>query len=254
MIRTLVVEDEINAFEYLASILNKIDEDIHVIGHMDSVKDTVNFLTKNSSPDLIFLDIQLADGLSFEIFNHLKVKSPIIFTTAYDQYAIDAFKLHSVDYLLKPVLEDDLRRSIKKLKEVFINSNQGRLPDLEELTKSLRKTTKNRCLVKRGGHYEYVEVVDISHIMSEDGITFIFTQNGQRFVYAKTVERLFLELDHNKFYQINRSQVVNIEAIGQIHPYYNQRLKVLLKSKHDSNTEFIVSRQRATDFKAWLDR
>jgi len=251
----LSIEDEVNAFEYLKSMLHKIQPDIAKIDNIDTVQGSLNYLQEHQDDlDLIFMDIQLADGLSFEIFNHIEVHKPIIFTTAYDQYALNAFKVHSVDYLLKPIHVDDLRKALDRYHELYSGHNSVDANSLQEMIKSLNKPKKNRCLVKHGGHYEYVDVKDISYVNSEDSITFLHTNDGQRHIYSKTIESLFAELDMNTFYQINRSQIININSIQEVHPYLNQRLKVLLDPKLKAKPDFIVSRNRMMNFKEWLDQ
>ena len=252
--RVVTIEDEINAYEYLISLLKKIDSDIEVISHHDSVKSAVNYFQSNQDYDLVFMDIQIADGLSFEIFNHVELSKPVIFTTAYDQYAIDAFKVHSVDYLLKPIHLDDLKSSLDKYKNLYNSEKNIQTGELRNILDNYNKPRKNRCLVKKGGHFEYVNVSDIAYVSSDNSITFLYTMEGTRFIYSKTVEQLYQELDHNYFFQINRSQLVNIEAIKEIHPFLNQRLSLKLSVPIAENHDFIVSRQRHSSFKEWIDR
>lgn len=251
--KVVIVEDEINAFEYLASSLRHIVEDIEVVKHLESVKSSVNYFQSNDDFELIFMDIQIADGLSFEIFNHVPLKKPIIFTTAYDQYAVEAFKVHSVDYLLKPIHKDDLAKAIGKYKSMFRDAQAGSSDALYKMMSQLNKKKKNRCLVKKGGHFEYVSVSDIAYVASEDSITFLHTFEGSRYIYSKTVEQLYEELDHNDFFKINRSQIINGNAVSQIHPYLNQRLKLQLTPKASESSEFVVSRKRMMEFKEWMD-
>ena len=251
----LSIEDEVNAFEYLKSLLHRVKPNINQLDNIDTVQGALNYLQEYQDQlDLIFMDIQLADGLSFEIFNHINVTKPIIFTTAYDQYALNAFKVHSVDYLLKPIHIDDLKKALDRYHTLYTEKNDVAASKLQEMIQSLNKPKKNRCLVKHGGHYEYVDVKDISYVNSEDSITFLHTSNGQRHIYSKTIESLFAELDSSHFYQINRSQIININAIHEVHPYLNQRLKVLLDIKLKAKPDFIVSRNRMMHFKEWLDQ
>ena len=252
--RVVTIEDEINAYEYLISLLQKIDTDIKVVAHHESVKKAVNYFQNNNDYDLVFMDIQIADGLSFEIFNHVNLDKPVIFTTAYDEYAIEAFKVHSVDYLLKPISLDDLKRSIEKFKNIFDPVMNPSTENLMNVIRDLNRPKKNRCLVKKGGHYEYINVTDIAYVNSEDSLTFLHTFDGSRYIYSKTVEQLFSELDHNEFFQINRSQIVQSNALKEIHPFLNQRLKLILNLPVSADSNFIVSRQRLTSFKEWLDR
>lgn len=252
--KVVIIEDEINASEYLVSILKKVIPDVLVLGAFDSIKSSVNFLQQNNDYDLLFMDIQIADGLSFEIFNHVSIDKPVIFTTAYDQYAVEAFKVYSIDYLLKPIHIDDLRQSMKKYESIIASKNKISNDSIAEVLNKMSKPKKNRCLVKKGGHFEYVNVTDIAFVESDDGLTFLYTFTKERFIYSKSLEQLFEEVDHDTFYMINRSQIVNSQAIKEIHPFLNQRLKLVLKDNLHGGKDFIVSRQKQTNFKLWMDR
>ena len=246
--KTLIVEDEINAYEYLASLIYKHMPECEIVDHLDSVQETINWLHHNPEPDLIFLDIQLSDGVSFEIFNHVNITAPIIFTTAYDQFALQAFKVNSVDYLLKPISEDDLKAAHSKLK---LREDKSNSEQLKTILRDYTTGKKHRCLVKKGNHFEFINVDDIAFINSDDSMTFLHCKNGKRHIYTKTLQVLMNELDHEDFFQINRKQIVNINNITKIHPYLNQRLKVELLASTD--LEFIVARNRMAEFKDWVD-
>lgn len=246
--RTLIVEDEINACEYLRTLITKHMPECVVVDHLDSVQETINWLHSNPEPDLIFLDIQLSDGISFEIFNHVNITAPIIFTTAYDQFALQAFKVNSVDYLLKPISEEDLIAAHQKLK---LQTSDNDNDELKSILKNFSVGKKNRCLVKKGNHFEFINVDDIAYINSDDSITFLYCKDGKRHTYTKTLQVLMEELDHDLFFQINRKQIINIESITKIHPFLNQRLKVDLSAPTD--LEFIVARNRMAEFKDWVD-
>jgi DNA-binding LytR/AlgR family response regulator len=250
--KILIVEDEINAFQYLRDMLKKINPDIQVLAHLESVEDTVNWLTKNESPDLIFLDIELSDGRSFEIFEHIQVDSPVIFTTAYDQYAIEAFKLNSIGYLLKPIHIDDLRKSLDKFERTRPSLNSDLSAQLQAVFGKLNQQKKLRCLVKKGNHFEFINMAEIACVHSEEGLTFLYTFQGHRHLYPHTVEGLMAGLDSQVFFQINRGQIVNINAIKKIHPYFNQRMKLELSAQAPS-VEFIVSRSCLQEFRDWVD-
>ena len=247
--RVLIVEDEINAFEYLQRIVCKLRPEFQVVEHLDSVEDAINWLSNNEPPDLIFLDIQLSDGISFEIFNHLEVSSPIIFTTAYDQFALKAFKVNSVDYLLKPINEEDLLKAIVKFETGTKSTPIAK--QLSSLLHVVQPKTKNRFLVKKGNHFEFVNANNISFINSDDSLTFLYTKKNTRHIYTKTIQDLASSLDTQQFFQINRKQIINIENIKKIHPFLNQRLKVELDV--DTDIEFVVSRSKMTEFKNWVD-
>jgi DNA-binding LytR/AlgR family response regulator len=248
--KILIVEDEINAFQYLRDSILKIRPDVQILAHLESVEDTVNWLLANPSPDLVFLDIELSDGRSFEIFEHVQVEAPIIFTTAYDQYAIEAFKLNSIGYLLKPVHVDDLRKALDRYER---NRPDTQLPaQLQAVFSQLNRQKKQRCLVKKGNHFEFINIADIACVHSDEGLTFLYTFEGQRHLYANTVEGLMGGLDGQQFFQINRGQIVNISAIQKIHPYFNQRMKLDL-SVNVPGVEFLVSRSNLQGFREWVD-
>ncbi len=250
--KILIVEDEINAFLYLENITKKVRPEAEIVAHLESVEDTVNWLLKNETPDLIFLDIELSDGLSFEIFEHVKVESPIIFTTAYDQYAIEAFKLNSIGYLLKPIHADDLAKALEKFERYRPKDSGAFTEQLKDIFGKINKQKKQRCLVKKGNHFEFINISDIAYVNSDDGITFLYTFTGQRHIYANTVEGLMQNLDTQLFFHINRGQIVNINAIKKIHPYFNQRMKLEL-SVNENGVEFLVSRSKLPDFREWVD-
>ncbi len=252
--KVFIVEDEYNARIYLERLVTEVIPEVKILGHADSIKKAVNDLNADDMPDLIFLDIQLADGLSFEIFSHIDVNCPVIFTTAYDQYAIDAFKVHSIDYLLKPIDPADLRKALEKYERFY--ADNGTVVNRENIIKASRaipQKMKQRCLVKRGGFYDYVEMEQVALVHSEDSLTFLYTKDGRRHLYNKTVEALYDELDKSLFFQINRSQVVHIASIREIHPYLNQRLLLKLDIPLSEEINVVVSRSKLSSFKGWVD-
>lgn len=251
--KTIIIEDEINAFEYLESILKKLRPKSEIATHLESVEDAVNWLHQNEHPDLIFLDIQLSDGLSFEIFKHVNVQCPIIFTTAFDQYAIDAFQVNSIDYLLKPIHINDLGKALTK----FERQNKSTLPkniseQLNLVFNQFNSQKKNRFLIQKGNHFEFINIDDIAYISSENSLTFLYAFSGKKHLYANSVEGLKRALDATVFFQINRGQIININTIEKIYPYFNQRLKLNLVPPFQQ-TEIIVSRSRVAEFKKWVD-
>ncbi len=248
----LIIEDEINAYQYLHTIIKKIKPQVRCLAHLESVEEAINWLHQNEAPDLIFLDIQLSDGLSFEIFKHVKVQCPIIFTTAYDQYAIEAFKVNSIDYLLKPIHKDDLKRALDKFDQQQMTSNAGLSTQLQSIFGQMNTATKHRCLVKKGNHFEFINVSDIAFVHSEDGLTFLHTFKGKSHLYNHSIESLMKSIDATTFFQINRGQILNINAIHKIHPFFNQRLKIELNVPVKTE-EFIVSRAKVQVFKSWVD-
>lgn len=250
--KILIIEDEINAFEYLQSIIKKLKPATQILAHVESVEDSINWLHQNEAPDLIFLDIQLADGLSFEIFNHVEINTPIIFTTAFDQYAIDAFKVNSIDYLLKPIHIDDLKQALTKFEQQQLAANQNLSVQLSTIFNQFHQPKKHRCLIKKGNHFEFINIVDIAYVNSEDGLTFLHTFVNKRHLYNHPAKNLMEQLDTTTFFQINRGQIVNINAIQKIHPYFNNRLSLELNIP-TKDLELIVSRPKIQLFRAWVD-
>ena len=250
--KILIIEDEINAFEYLKSMLSKVKPQMEILAHLESVEEAVNWLFENEQPDVIFLDIQLADGLSFEIFKHVEVKSPIIFTTAFDQYALDAFRVNSIDYLLKPIHIDELKRALTKFDQHQLVIHQNLSSRLNAIFEQLSPTKKNRCLIKKGSHFEFINVSHIAFVNSEDGLTFLHTFDQKRHLYGHPAKYLMEQLDDTIFFQINRGQIININAIQKIHPYFNNRLKLEL-SVLTKPIELVVSRPKIQNFRTWID-
>ena len=247
----IIIEDEKPAARLLQRKLEKLNIQVGVMLH--SVEEAIDWFTKNEHPDLIFLDIQLSDGLSFEIFEKIEIKSAIIFTTAYDEYALRAFKLNSIDYLLKPIDEDDLATSIIKF--------QSRLPKKEMiqldfdqikmmLSNPFEKNFKKRFTVKIGQHLKVISTDEIECFYSENKGTYIHTFDNRNYLIETTLEVLEQELDPENFYRISRKFIIPMKAIKEINVYSNSRLKVILPSYKED--EVIVSREKVTDFKNWI--
>lgn len=252
---TLIIEDEKPAARLLQRKLEKLNIAVETMLH--SVEESVNWFSNNEHPDLIFLDIQLSDGLSFEIFEKVDIKSAIIFTTAYDEYALKAFKLNSIDYLLKPIDEDDLDVAVAKFKM--------RLPKIESETKNLQldfeqirqmlsnpfgKSFKKRFTVKIGQHLKVITTDEIECFFSENKGTYIHTFDNRNYLIDSTLEILEQDLDMKNFFRVSRKFIVPLPAIKEIQVYTNSRLKVILPSYKDD--EVIVSREKVQDFKTWL--
>ncbi len=246
----LIIEDEKLAGRRLERMLNK--QGLQVKAKLHSVAEAVEWFRNNSHPELIFLDIQLSDGISFEIFEHVEVKSSIVFTTAYDEYALKAFKLNSIDYLLKPIDEDELKAAVDKYKDQ--QKSQSRVP-VEELRSllNLQKNTsyKTRFIAQVGQHLRLVEVDDIACFYSENKSTFIHCFNGRNYPVDISLENLEPELDPEKFFRINRKCIVSIKAIKDIVYYTNSRLEIKLTDFNEF--QLIVSRERVKEFKQWLN-
>lgn len=248
----LIIEDEPRAVNQLQNLLKSSNLDFNLLNVIDSVEDAVDWFTKNEIPDLVFMDIQLADGLSFEIFQKIEVSAPIIFTTAFDQYAIQAFKVNSIDYLLKPIQQNDLDTAIDKfLKSKKASATVNPLI-LKELLNSFQTPSKRTgILVKEGNGFVQIRTTELLYVYSQDSITFGVT-NNKRYIIDETIDQLFTSLDDAKFYKINRGQIISKNSILKIEPYFNHRVKLSVTNSRDQ--EFIVSRQKTSDFKDWMNR
>ncbi|TDE02392.1 LytR/AlgR family response regulator transcription factor [Flavobacterium hiemivividum] len=249
--KTIIIEDEKPAARLLQRKLEKLKIEVGVMLH--SVEEAVAWFSNNEHPDLIFLDIQLSDGLSFEIFEKVEIKSAVIFTTAYDEFALRAFKLNSVDYLLKPIDEDDLELAISKFKERLPKNEKLQL-DFEQIKKMLSnpfdKEYKKRFTVKIGQHLKVISLDEIECFFSENKGTYIHTFDNRNYLIESTLEFLEQELDPKYFYRISRKFIIPIQAIKEIVIYSNSRLKVILPTYCDD--EVVVSREKVADFKVWI--
>ncbi|MFD2528263.1 LytR/AlgR family response regulator transcription factor [Polaribacter marinaquae] len=248
----LIIEDEKPAARRLNRMLAELDIEVQQMLH--SVEESLSWLQNNPHPDLIFLDIQLSDGLSFEIFEEIEVKSAIIFTTAYDEYALKAFKLNSIDYLLKPLDEDELKVAVKKFKE-----NQPKQSDVQVNLDDIRKLLvnpvdrkfKKRISIKVGQHIKIINIDEVECFYSENKATYIHTSENRNYLLDGSLENWQEQLDPEKFFRVNRTFIININSIKDIIAYSNSRLKLILNTYQDS--EIIVSRERVKDFKNWID-
>lgn len=256
--RILIVEDEELAVKKLQKTLLGIDRMVEIVGVTDSIKSTVEFLKENPSPDLILMDIELADGQSFEVFNLTNVKGPVIFITSYDEYALKAFKVNSVDYLLKPVQKDELEAALNKYKALNGANNEPKSStDLNNLIKELQnklqpKEYRKRFLVKQAQKLVSIEVDDIAYFYSDGRLNFFKTRDNRKFVVDYTMDELSDMLDPDKYFRISRAFYVSIEAIDQIHDYFGNRLLLNLNPALDK--EALVSREKVMDFKKWMGK
>jgi len=248
----IIIEDEKPSARRLQRMLKNLDLETQVMLH--SVEESISWFQNNEHPDLIFLDIQLSDGLSFEIFEAIEIKSAIIFTTAYDEYALQAFKLNSIDYLLKPIDDEELVAAVKKYKNRTSEQQTVSL-DFNDIKKLLvnpiDREYKKRFSVKVGQHLKLVNVDNIECIYSENKGTYVHTTEGRNYLLDTTLEYLENELEPQTFFRINRKFFVNINAIKDMVSYTNSRLQIKLKSYRDQ--EVIVARERVKDFKNWLE-
>ncbi|HOY06207.1 MAG TPA: LytTR family DNA-binding domain-containing protein [Saprospiraceae bacterium] len=251
--KILIIEDENAAARRLEKMLGEIAPEAVVIDRLDSVETAVVWLQNNPQPDLILLDIHLADGASFEIFEHVHVTAPVIFTTAYDEYAMKAFKVTAVDYLLKPIKTADLAAALEKYKRVFLTATP---PNYDPLLDNLRKqdpggTYLRRMLIRFSNSYKLVEMGDAAYFYSKDKITFVVSRSsGKRFPVDYPLDKLENLLDPAVFYRINRQFIVNVASIKEMHSYSKSRVKIDLEPAADMDT--IVSTERSSDFKKWL--
>lgn len=249
---TLIIEDEKPSARYLKRMLEKLDVNVHQMLH--SVEDAVEWFKNNPHPDLIFLDIQLSDGLSFEIFDIVEIKSAIIFTTAFDEYALQAFKLNSIDYLLKPIDPQELELAVKKYKS-FKPSSQNVQFSFEDIKKLLvnpmEQEYKKRFTTRIGQHIKMIPVDEIECFYSENKGTYAHTTDGRNYLLETTLEQLETELSPEIFFRVSRKYYVNINSIKDIISYTNSRLQLKMNSYKEQ--EIIVARERVKDFKVWLE-
>ena len=247
----IIIEDEKPSARRLQRMLSELQMDTEVMLH--SVEESIDWFQNNEHPDLIFLDIQLSDGLSFEIFETIDIKSAVIFTTAYDEYALQAFKLNSIDYLLKPIDEDDLARAVSKYNERAPKKASVTL-DFNDIKKLLvnpiEREYKKRFSVKVGQHLKLINIDDIECFYSENKGTYAYTSEGRNYLLDTTLEQLEDELEPHKFFRISRKFFVNINAINDMVSYTNSRLQIKLKTFKEQ--EIIVARERVKEFKDWL--
>lgn len=250
--RVIIIEDETPAAKRLERLVLAARPDCTIVKTIDSVEEAVECFGKGIEVDLIFMDIQLGDGLSFEIFNQVNVPAPVIFTTAYDHYAIQAFKVNSVDYLLKPIDEEELDRAIQKFESVQENGHSSeQLKVILEAVKTDRAHFRRRFLVKTAGRLVFVVASDVSYFFSEEGMTFIVSKDNERYLLENTLEELEKQVDPGEFFRINRKMIVASHSIARIDPYSNNRLQLSLQPSFSE--EVVVSRHRTSEFKHWLD-
>lgn len=248
----IIIEDEKPSARRLQRMLQSLNITAEVM--LNSVEEAISWFQNNNHPDLIFLDIQLSDGLSFEIFETVNIKSAVIFTTAYDEYALQAFKLNSIDYLLKPIDADDLTAAVKKYQE-RAPQKQAVTLDFDDIKKLLvnpiDREYKKRFSVKVGQHLKLINIDDIECFYSENKGTYLYTKEGRNYLLDTTLELLENELEPQTFFRINRKFFVNVNAIKDMVSYTNSRLQIKLNTFNDD--EVIVARERVKDFKLWLE-
>ena len=258
--KVLIIEDEELAVKKLQKTLAAVDSTADVVGVADSIRSSVNWLENNPTPDLILMDIELADGQSFEIFEKVEVKSTVIFTTSYDEFALKAFKVNSVDYLLKPIQKEDLEAALdkfKKMKNIYGGTNGSTALNVDSLVKELQlklqpKEYRKRFLVKHAQKLVSIEVDDIGYFYSDGRLNFFKTNDNKKYVVDYTMDELEEMLNPEVYFRISRSFYVSIASVDQIHDYFGNRLLLTLKPAVDK--EALVSREKVTDFKKWMGK
>lgn len=253
MFRVLIIEDEEPAARRLFKLIREIEPQADLLASLESVSSAMNWLKENPHPDLIFSDIQLADGISFDIFKAIEPGCPIVFVTAYDQYAIEAFKVNSIDYILKPVKKEELQAAIRK----FRQQQQPTQPvaiDMRKLLESYQPQAsgyKNRFVVRYGDHIKTIQTEEIAYCYTEDKVNFLTTHEGRRYAIDSNLDQLENQLPPQDFFRINRQYIISIRAISEMLAHTKGR--VLIKLQPPARHETIVSTERSAAFKAWLD-
>ena len=253
MMKVIIVEDEINATKNLKALLNEIDNSISVIACLQTVNEACKWIENNSSPDLAFFDIHLSEGLSFEIFEKTEVKFPVIFTTAFNQYALRAFKVNSIDYILKPIKKKEIAESIDKyrfLKQNFLSRNEMLLPALKILSGEINQTFKKALLVKKFDGLIPILTSDFAYFQISNTIVCGHTFNKERFVIEETLDNLENQLSPSVFFRANRQFIVSRNAIKEATFYFNRRFILKISPTPDEN--ILISKARVSEFKDWL--
>ena len=252
--KVLIIEDEAPAFRRLEKILKEIDSSIDILEVFDSIEDTVSWLKNHSAPELIFMDIQISDGVSFQIFDKAEVKSPVIFTTAFDDYMLKAFKVNSIDYLLKPIKKEELETALNKYKNLHHSKKEPSI-DLSEVLGQINFSGtkyKSRFLVKQGDKMLAIKTDDIVCFQSRHSVVHIMTKSEKSYLSDFTLDELIGQLDPDFFFRSNRQFIVNVDFIKTVHKYFKGKL--LVELNHFNGDEIIVSTEKATSFKQWLDQ
>lgn len=254
--KVLIIEDEPLTARRMRQMIQACDDTIEVLDVLDSIETSVEWLCHNPAPDLIFMDIQLSDGLCFEIFNRVDLDSPVIFTTAFDEYAIQAFKVNSIDYLLKPVKKQDLESALQKFSRLksqpSSSFNTSEIYDVLKTMSLNQQVYKSRFLVKTGQAYIKLKCGQIAYFHSENKLTYIVLFSGKKYQTDYTMDQLERELNPGMFFRISRQFIVNVEAVESAHMYFGGALKLNINpSFHE---DVIVSRRRASAFKEWMDK
>jgi len=250
--KILILEDEPLAAEKMQSLLSELELDIDIVAILESVEESIDWLKQHNEPDLILSDIHLNDGLCFNIFSEVQTNCPIIFTTAYEKYAIQAFEVNSVDYLLKPIQKDRLEQAIKKANQKSSTSKSVLFEEFKEILSKSNRDYKNRFLCKLGNKIKSIPTEKIRYFYSKDKITFIVDQKNNRYPINNTLDEVDQMIDPKSFFRINRKYIIHFEALDEISPYFKGRLKISVTPSIDD--DIVVSSDKSPIFKAWLDR
>jgi two-component system, LytTR family, response regulator LytT len=250
----VIIEDEILASERLQILIKKYDATINIVASLETVEEAIYYLQTSKHPDILFVDIHLADGHSFEIFKKVKTTTPIIFTTAYDQYALDAFQLFSIDYILKPITAETLANAFTKYHSLTQNNN---LPVdysllLQQMQDSITGKYKTRFLAKVGQRTYFIPVNEVAYFVADNKIVHLVARDGKRYLKNATIEKLEQIVDPKIFFRVNRKIIVHADAIEQVKPYDNNRLIIQMRNI-TANEEIIISREKVADFKEWAE-
>lgn len=253
--KILIIEDEAFAADALETMICDLRPETQILEKIESIEEAVEWFEANTLPDLIFCDIHLSDGSSFEIFKQVEVKTPVIFTTAYNEYALEAFKVNSIDYLLKPIDKSELEKAIKKYEELNRENISHEFENLKNLLKNTvsdsGKASKTRFMVKSGQNIKTIASDQIAYFLAEDGVVLLVTPEGKRYVVNYTLDQLEELLDSKDFFRANRQLITRIDAIKEVSPYFKGRLHLSLAP--ELKNDQIISSNKASAFKAWLD-
>jgi DNA-binding LytR/AlgR family response regulator len=254
--KALIIEDEIEAAERLKNLLKECDSNIEVVATIDSIQDVVRYFLSGKQVDIVFMDIQLADGKSFEVFDKVRIEAPIIFTTAFDQYALQAFKLHSIDYLLKPIQQEDLSVAIQKLKKVYPSHpilTDDDIRALKEMIHSANNRYKQRLLIKSGNKLQYKPTSTVAYFFADGKtVSLVGKPDGKKAIIDHTLEELEDILNPEDFFRISRKYLVAFDSIHEVKGLISSKMEVKLNQACEH--ELIVSRERIPELKLWLDR
>ncbi|MDR2917215.1 MAG: LytTR family DNA-binding domain-containing protein [Tannerella sp.] len=250
--KVLIIEDERPAAQKLIRMLEEIDRSIEIIDVVKSVEQATNWFAANPAPELIFMDIQLEDGISFEIFETCRITTPVIFTTAYDEYTLKAFKVNSVDYLLKPISTEELKAAINKFNA--LHKQKTDYAKLETIIRQLQPQTKERFLIRIGEHFRSVPVSSVRCFFVLEKSAFLLTDKGKSYPIDYSLDKIEQMIDPKSFFRVNRNYIVNFHAIRDILIYSSSRLKLVLDDYAGKDDDILVSRERVGAFKEWIDR